>query len=150
MKYKEEGNFNFKCKNWKRAIISYTEGLKCEIEDNKELMSTLHNNRAAAQFHLGNYRTAFNDAIFARKFNKKNFKAIYKGAECCYHLKMFVDAANWCETALSLNPTDEKTIDLRKKCEVARKTFEKEKRRKEAITRNRNEKQAKILDLVKV
>merc|ERR1719468_42525 len=149
IKYKEEGNFNFKCKNYKRAIISYTEGLKEKIEDNKELMSILHNNRATSHFYLKNYRSAFNDACFARKFNKKNLKAILKGAESCHELKMYDDAIQWCESALSLNPDDEKAKELRKKCEVSKKSYEKEKRKKEAEARKYSEKQKKILNLIK-
>lgn len=149
LKYKDEGNFNFKCKKYKFAIISYTEGLKQGIDDDKELSSTLHNNRAAAQYQLGNYRSAFNDACFARKFNSKNLKALYKGAECCYQLKMFEDTGKWCETLLGLNAGDEKAKELREKSEIAKKTYEKEKRKKEAVIRHRTENQTKILTLIK-
>jgi len=120
LKYKEEGNFMFKCKKYKHAIVSYTEGLNQKIESDRELSSTLHSNRAAAHYHLGNYRSAFNDAVFARKFNSKNFKAVFKGAECCYQLKMYDDASKWCEAALCLNPGDENSKDLRRKSEIAK------------------------------
>ena len=103
LKLKDEGNLYFKVNNNKRAVISYTAALKEKIEDDNELMSVLHSNRAAAHFQLKNYRSALNDSIFARKFNKKNVKAIYKGAECCFQLKLFDDSIKWCETALTLS-----------------------------------------------
>ena len=113
-------------------------------------MSQLHNNRATSHFYLGNYRSAFNDAIFARKFNRNNLKAIYKGAECCFQLKMFDDSVKWCEALLKINPSDAKAKELRIKCEVAKKAFEKEKRKKEAAARKHSEQQMKILNLIKV
>ena len=120
MAYKDEGNEHFKSKQYKKAVISYTEGLKQKIEDNRELSSVLHNNRASAHFHMGNYRSAFNDVVFARKFNKANVKAIYRGAECCLKLKQFDDAIKWCETVLSLSPQEQKAKDLRGQIEIAK------------------------------
>ncbi len=84
-------------------MLSYTEALKQKIDDDKELMSVLHSNRAAAHYQLKNYRSGLNDCVFARKFNKKNAKAIYKGAECCYQLKLYEDAIKWCESALLIS-----------------------------------------------
>lgn len=147
--YKEEGNVHFKNKQYKKAIISYTEGLKQKIEaTEKELCSILHNNRASAHFHLGNYRSAFNDTVFARKFNRANVKAVYRGAECCLKLKMFDDAIKWCETVLSINPEDQKAKELRGLIEITKKTELKEKRKKEAAARKVTEKYKKILDLI--
>ena len=58
--YKEDGNFNFKCKKYRFATASYTEGLKvkCGV---KEIETALLTNRAAAQFHVGNYRSSLID-----------------------------------------------------------------------------------------
>lgn len=53
--YKEDGNFNFKHKKYRLAILSYTEGIK-QKHDNTELKATLHNNRAAAHYFIKNYR----------------------------------------------------------------------------------------------
>jgi hypothetical protein len=53
--YKEDGNYNFKIKKYRLAIMSYTEGLKQRCGD-PLLESELHNNRAAAHFFLKNYR----------------------------------------------------------------------------------------------
>jgi len=53
--YKEDGNYNFKIKKYRLAIISYTEGLRQRCGDS-QLESELYNNRAAAHFFLKNYR----------------------------------------------------------------------------------------------
>uniref|UniRef100_A0A8D8M0U9 Tetratricopeptide repeat protein 4 n=2 Tax=Cacopsylla melanoneura TaxID=428564 RepID=A0A8D8M0U9_9HEMI len=53
--YKEEGNFNFKCKKYRNSIINYTEGLKIKCSDD-DINAQLYNNRAAANFFLKNYR----------------------------------------------------------------------------------------------
>ena len=76
-------------------------------------------------------------------------KAILKGAECCFQLSLFDDSIKWCDKALSLNSNDTKAKDLRIKCEVSKKTFEKEKRKKEAALRKRVEKHSKILNYIK-
>ena len=73
IKLKEEGNFYYKVKNYKKAIESYTNGLKEKIDDDKELLSVLHSNRATAHFYLQNYRSALNDCVFSRKFNPKKW-----------------------------------------------------------------------------
>ena len=44
-----------------------------------ELKSILYSNRAAAQFHLKNFRSSLTDSVQARKLNKKNVKPILKG-----------------------------------------------------------------------
>jgi hypothetical protein len=48
-------------------------GIRCYCVD-KDLNSILYSNRAAANRHLGNLRSAFRDCFFARRFNKDNFK----------------------------------------------------------------------------
>jgi hypothetical protein len=53
--YKEDGNFNFKHSKYRMAILSYTEGIKAKSINNT-LNAELHNNRAAANFFLKNYR----------------------------------------------------------------------------------------------
>lgn len=53
--YKEDGNFNFKYKKYRLAILSYTEGLKTQCKDDN-IRAQLYNNRAAAHYMLKNYR----------------------------------------------------------------------------------------------
>lgn len=49
---KNEGNEFFKEKNYQKAILSYTAGLKKKCGD-QELNTVLLTNRAAAHFYLG-------------------------------------------------------------------------------------------------
>jgi tetratricopeptide (TPR) repeat protein len=51
--YKDEGNDYFKEKDYKKAVVSYTEGLKKKCAD-PDLNAVLYTNRAAAQYYLGN------------------------------------------------------------------------------------------------
>lgn len=117
---KEEGNFYFKVKNYKKAVESYTSALKEKIDDDKELLSILHSNRAAAHYNIQNYRSALNDCVFARKFNAKNLKPVYKGAECCLNMKKYADCIQWCEMGLSVDASDTKLIEIRSKAEIER------------------------------
>lgn len=50
--YKNEGNEYFREKDYRGAVIAYSEGLKKKCED-PELNAVLHTNRGAAQFYLG-------------------------------------------------------------------------------------------------
>ena len=110
----------FKSSKYKSAIMSYTEALKEEIEDDKELLSVLHSNRAAAHFYIKNYRSALNDCVFARKCNPNNIKAIYKGAECCFELKLFDDAIKWCDMGLKNQENDAKLKEIKTKSELSK------------------------------
>ena len=50
--YNNEGNDEFKKKEFNNAIHCYTEGIKVNCND-KDLKAKLFSNRAAAHFHLG-------------------------------------------------------------------------------------------------
>jgi len=50
--YKNEGNDEYRKKNFSNAIDFYTEGIKVNCKD-EELNAKLHNNRATAHFYLG-------------------------------------------------------------------------------------------------
>ena len=50
--YKNEGNDEYKKKNFNNAIYFYTEGIKVNCKD-EELNAKLYSNRAAAHFNLG-------------------------------------------------------------------------------------------------
>ena len=50
--YKEDGNYEYKRKNFKEAIAAYTEGIKIKCDD-AGLNAILYTNRATAQFCLG-------------------------------------------------------------------------------------------------
>jgi len=113
----------FKASKYKKAIMSYSQALKEQIDDDKELLSILHANRAASHFHIKNFRSALNDCVFARKCNPNNIKPIYKGAECCYELKLFDDAIKWCEMGFKINDKDNKLKDIKTKSELAKVVY---------------------------
>lgn len=109
---KDEGNDYFKEKNYKKAIVFYTEGLKKHCID-IELNAILYTNRAAAHFHLGNMRSALNDATAAKKLKPDHIKAIIRGAQCSMELRNYAGALQWCDEGLGLIPTETKLQELR-------------------------------------
>ncbi|NWX85375.1 TTC4 protein, partial [Nothoprocta pentlandii] len=109
-----EGNEYFKEKDYSKAVLSYTEGLKKKCQD-PELGAVLLTNRAAAQARLGNYRSALNDAIQARRLKPSHLKAIVRGALCHLELKNFSEAVEWCEEGLQIDPKEKKLLEVRAK-----------------------------------
>ncbi|KFO96459.1 Tetratricopeptide repeat protein 4, partial [Calypte anna] len=114
--YKNEGNEYFKERDYRKAVIAYTEGLKKKCEE-PELSAVLHTNRGAAQFHLGNYRSALNDAIQAKKLKPTHLKAIIRGALCHLELKNFSEAIAWCEEGLQIDSKEKKLVEIRAKAD---------------------------------
>ncbi|KFQ25825.1 Tetratricopeptide repeat protein 4, partial [Mesitornis unicolor] len=114
--YKNEGNEYFRERDYGRAIAAYTEGLKKECGD-PELGAVLHTNRGAANFHLGNYRSALNDAIQAKKLKPTHLKAIIRGALCHMELKNFSEAIAWCEEGLRIDSKEKKLVEMRAKAD---------------------------------
>ncbi|NXY49875.1 TTC4 protein, partial [Ceuthmochares aereus] len=117
-----EGNAYFREKDYRRAVIAYSEGLRKRCQD-PELNAVLHTNRAAAQFHLGNYRSALNDAIQAKKLKPTHLKAIIRGALCHMELKNFSEAIAWCEEGLQIDPKEKKLLEMRGKADKLKLGF---------------------------
>ncbi|XP_077189740.1 tetratricopeptide repeat protein 4 [Paroedura picta] len=126
--YKNEGNDYFKEKDYKKAVISYTEGLNKKCSD-YELNAVLHTNRATAQFYLGNFRSALSDAIAARKFKPNHLKAIIRGALCHLELKHFSDAMTWCEEGLRIDPNEKKLLETMAKADRLKRTEDRDLRK---------------------
>ncbi|XP_077964281.1 tetratricopeptide repeat protein 4 isoform X2 [Gasterosteus aculeatus] len=122
---KDEGNAYFKEKNYQKAILSYTAGLKKKCGD-QELDTVLLTNRAAAHFYLGNMRSAYNDAAAAKKIKPEHLKALIR------------EAVQWCDEGLKAHPTDKKLQELRA-------AADKHKRAKERDARKAKIKQKKLL-----
>jgi len=114
--YKEDGNFNFKCKKYRFAVASYTEGLKAKCSD-LELNAQLLTNRAAAQFHIGNLRSSLLDCQAAIKILPSHMKAIVRGAQCHSQLKHFSACKEWCDLGLQIDPQHPELLkQARDKC----------------------------------
>ncbi|NXI15279.1 TTC4 protein, partial [Irena cyanogastra] len=117
-----EGNEYFKEKDYGRAAAAYSEGLRRRCGD-AELDAVLLTNRAAAHFHLGNYRSALNDVIQAKKLKPTHLKAIIRGALCHMELKNFVEAIAWCEEGLQIDSKERKLVEMRAKADKLKGTF---------------------------
>ncbi|CAD6238708.1 GSCOCG00008529001-RA-CDS [Cotesia congregata] len=98
--YKEDGNFNFKYKKYRLAILSYTEGIKTQCKDDN-IRAQLYNNRAAAHFMLKNYR--LNDSKQAMKFQQNYPKALSRAASCSYYIKNYDQCIEFCNKHIAEN-----------------------------------------------
>ncbi|XP_019598422.2 tetratricopeptide repeat protein 4 isoform X2 [Rhinolophus sinicus] len=147
--YKDEGNAYFKEKDYKKAVISYTEGLKKKCAD-PDLNAVLYTNRAAAQYYLGNFRSALNDATAARKLKPCHLKAIIRGALCHLELKNFAEAVNWCDKGLQIDAKEKKLLEMRVKADRLKRTEQRDIRKaKLKEQKERNENKA-LLQAIKV
>lgn len=110
--YKEDGNFNFKVKKYRWAILNYTEGIKIKPTD-VSLLASLHLNRAAAHFHLENYRSSLNDSLAAAKLKPDYLKAVVRAVRCCQKLKRPEEGLKWCDYGLRLSSSEPQLTGLR-------------------------------------
>ncbi|XP_029474029.1 tetratricopeptide repeat protein 4 isoform X2 [Rhinatrema bivittatum] len=148
MGYKDEGNDYFKEKQYKKAIVAYTEGLRKHCND-RDLNTILYTNRAAAEFYLGNYRSALNDAIAARKQKQEHLKAIVRGALCHLELKNFTEAIAWCEEGLRIDPKDKKLLDTRTKADRLRRAEQRDVRKARAKAKQTHSQREALLQAIK-
>ena len=142
--YKEDGNFQFKLKKYRLAIAAYTEGIKCKTSD-QLVQVQLVTNRAAAQFHLGNFRSSFNDCILATKLKPDHFKAVKRGALCCYELKRLDECISWCEKAKALDANDPDIGKLHEKANSELKEFERNARREASRKKKKKNQEVKLV-----
>jgi len=118
LNYKEDGLFHYKLKKYRIATACFTEALrKATSEDNpeikNELVAQLYNNRAAAQFHLENYRSSLLDCERAMKYKDDYFKPVFKAIECAVKLGKYKKALDLCSRAETLQPTNSEVQRLR-------------------------------------
>ncbi|KAF4797220.1 hypothetical protein TURU_077351 [Turdus rufiventris] len=141
--YKNEGNEYFKEKDYGRAVAAYSEGLRRRSGD-AELDAVLLTNRAAAHFHLGNYRSALNDAIQAKKLKPTHLKAVIRGALCHMELKNFLEAIAWCEEGLQIDSKEKKLVEIRAKADKLKRIQERD-ARKAKVMESKEQCQKEIL-----
>ncbi|KAG8228931.1 hypothetical protein J437_LFUL007323, partial [Ladona fulva] len=110
--YKEDGNFNFKYKNYRLAILSYTEGLKAKC-GNAVLNAQLLNNRSASQFMLGNYRSSLKDAEACLRLDPSHSKARARAIQCCTKMRNYDNCLKHCDSYLAYDPIDTKMQQIR-------------------------------------
>ncbi|XP_065345462.1 DNA polymerase interacting tetratricopeptide repeat-containing, protein of 47 kDa [Cloeon dipterum] len=127
--YKEDGNFNFKHSKYRMAIMSYTEGIKAQSVNNT-LNAELHNNRAAAQFFLKNYRSSLLDCQAAIKLQSNYLKPITRAAKCCLQMKREDECISYCDQGLAIaGENDKELVDMRKKAIYQKKVKARDERK---------------------
>lgn len=83
---KEKGNEYFKAKNYEKAIIYYTDALKCK-EDH-----IFYGNRSACYYALSNYEKTIEDATSALKLKPDYSKCLLRRAHAYEDLGQYEDA----------------------------------------------------------
>ncbi|KAK9703568.1 Cns1/TTC4 Wheel domain [Popillia japonica] len=128
--YKEDGNFNFKHKNYRLAILAYTEGIKVRCGD-VDLEASLLNNRSAAHFYLKNYRSCLRDCESALKLNRTYIKVKIRAANCCFQTAQYDKCIELCDTILDSEPGNKDVVKLRQDSVHKKKDKERNSRKKE-------------------
>ncbi|XP_066232476.1 tetratricopeptide repeat protein 4 [Saccopteryx leptura] len=146
--YKDEGNDYFKEKEYKKAVISYTEGLKKKCAD-ADLNAVLYTNRAAAQYYLGNFRSALNDVTAAKKLKPCHLKAIVRGALCHLELKNFAEAVNWCDEGLQIDAKEKKLLEMRAKADKLKRTEQRDIRKAKLKEKKEQDQNEALLQAIK-
>lgn len=136
--YKDDGNFNFKHKKYRMAIIAYTEGLKIKC-NNPELNATLLNNRSAANFFLKNYRSSLRDCELAVKLKPDYKKVLIRAANCAYQIQHYEKCVEFCDHVLAIEKNDKEMVELRQKAAKGLKIKERDARVQEKKLRQEKE-----------
>ncbi|XP_044004446.1 DNA polymerase interacting tetratricopeptide repeat-containing, protein of 47 kDa-like [Aphidius gifuensis] len=130
--YKEDGNFNFKCKKYRLAILSYTEGIRSKCNDDN-LLAQLYNNRAACHFMIKNYLSCLNDCMTALKYQSNYPKAMSRAAVCCFNIKKYTKCIDLCNKYINeYGDNNEEIMSLLKNSIIERKKKERDDRMKDA------------------
>lgn len=146
--YKDDGNFNFKCKKYRHAIIAYTEGIKKKCSDN-DLNAQLYNNRAASNFFLQNYRSCLNDCLAALKLKEDYPKALQRAAECLFHIRNFDECIKYCDKIIAGEHSNKLITDLREKAVAGKKADERDKRKQKAAEKKEEKQSNALLEAVR-
>ncbi|XP_071556720.1 DNA polymerase interacting tetratricopeptide repeat-containing, protein of 47 kDa [Temnothorax nylanderi] len=145
--YKEDGNFNYKYKKYRLAILSYTEGIRTKCKDD-DLMAQLYNNRAASHFMLQNYRSCLNDCKLALKFKPRYPKALSRAATCSFHIKDYDRCIDLCDQFLDHSPTDKTILKLKSDAVIARGRLQRDKRKQEREEKKLDKEDEKLLETI--
>lgn len=73
----------------------------------------LYGNRATANYHLGCYSEALEDAKAARQYKPSYFKALITGAEALLALNLCKEAITWCDEGLKFHPENPGLLKLK-------------------------------------
>lgn len=113
---KEEGDKQFKAKNWKEAARFYSEAL-AKSDDKTHLQLTVHRNRAQVYLNMGHYELAEQDALASiitgdngPDAKRLNAKAYFRAGRAQYLLREFILAFGHFDKAFRLDPTDKAVV----------------------------------------
>lgn len=129
--FKNQGNDQFKIKQYKNAIEYYNKAIAVDVDD-KKIMSSLYLNRAACNLELKNYRKCINDCIEGLKFDPKNVKAYYRMAKAFFTIDKIDEALSALEFSLGLDPTNAASKALMTKIQNKKHELETIEAKKEA------------------
>ncbi|XP_054013421.1 DNA polymerase interacting tetratricopeptide repeat-containing, protein of 47 kDa [Hylaeus anthracinus] len=146
--YKEDGNFNYKYKKYRLAILSYTEGIRTKCPDT-DLMAQLYNNRAASHLMLKNYRSSLNDSKHALKLKPRYSKALNRAATCCFHIKDYDQCIDLCDQFLNHSPTDKTILSLKSQAITARERLKRDKRKLDRLEKQLDKEEEHLLNIIK-
>lgn len=141
--HKDDGNHHFKKKIYKKARLAYTEALKQRCQNN-ELLAVLYTNRAAANFHLQNFRSSYLDAQAAVEIEPKRIKALTRCAQCCNALKKYDLAMEWSKVILSVEEGNQFAKDCLAENLKKKKEAERDERKKK-IEKKKQDASMKVL-----
>ncbi|XP_013191744.2 DNA polymerase interacting tetratricopeptide repeat-containing, protein of 47 kDa [Amyelois transitella] len=145
--YKDDGNFNFKHKNYRLAILGYTEGIKVRCND-AEINASLYNNRAAAHWHLKNYRSALFDSEKALSFNPTYTKARVRAAKAAFEIANYDSCLEHCQRILEENKDDKEITDLINTAKKKKLIQQRDQRKKEKQDAKINEQRQQVLKAI--
>lgn len=166
--YKEDGNFNFKHKNYRLAILSYTEGIKAKCND-ANIVATLYNNRAASHYFLKNYRllrkrnnydvlkeksylyccrSCLRDCELALKYKSNYDKVLLRAANSCFNMQQHDKCVEYCDLILDKDTNNKDVQQLRQKSLNAAKINERDSRKKEANIKKQKAQEQLLLDSI--
>ncbi|CAL8307663.1 unnamed protein product [Lota lota] len=141
---KNEGNAYFQEKKYEKAVLAYTAGLKANWDD-QDTNTILLTNRAAAQYYLGNMRSALKDSCAALKIKPNHLKALIRGAQCCMELRSFPEAIRWCDRGLKMYPSDRKLPELRSAADKRKREAERDARKAKAKEKKEQSERERLL-----
>lgn len=130
------------------AILNYTQGIKTKCKD-VDLLAQLHNNRAAANFMLKNYRSSLNDCKLALKLKPNYTKALNRAATCSFHVKDYDQCIDLCDQLLDISPTDKTILHLKSQAVAARERLKRDKRKQDRIEKQLNKEEDELIAIIK-
>lgn len=147
--FKNQGNDNYKVKNYKSAVDFYTKGLEVDC-DVTALNAALYLNRAACNLELKNYRKCIEDCKMVLQLDDKSFKACYRSGRAFFAVGRFEEALQILEYGLTIDSENVQIKDLMRQIEAKQKEIHEAKMKKERDEELKKLKQSVLQDSIKL